>query len=158
MSAPLDISVGTTLWYVPENRRMAGYGGEPRELVVTKVGRQWATVNDPRGTIRRVHMENLRADGEGYTSPGQCYRSREAYEVWLETSTAWGDLLKALDRKYYPPEGMTAQRVRLALGMLQMGGDIDPLRVLIATRDATSDRELADAIAMVEQLVGKGPR
>lgn len=137
------LKTGDTLWYVPENRRMAGFGGEQREFTVTKVGRVWATVADPRKTVERVHTENLRADGKGYASPGQCYRSREHYEEWQATSEAWGDLLRALERKYYPPAGMTARRIRLALGLLRMGGDTDPLAVVQKLLARLPDEEAA---------------
>lgn len=151
MSAPLDIETGTKLWFVPENTRR---GGDPRELTVAKVGRVWLTTEDPLRRVTRVHGESLLADGGGYTSPGRCYRSREDYEAWLETWRTWCDLRHKVDRKLSMPEGLSAQRVRLALGLLRMGGDTDPLQAVRALVDKLpTDRGLETYHAREELAV-----
>lgn len=126
------MKAGDTLWYVPESRRLVGGGGEPRELVITKVARVWLHVNDPRGAVKCVNVKTLCADGGGYTSPGRCYPSRAEYEAQQETNEAWNELQRRMRNDYRQPEGLTAQRVRLALGLMHMGGDTDPLAVVQA--------------------------
>ena len=99
------IVVGQKLWYVPSYRHgLHGY-----EITVTKIGRRWATVSGAdRGT--RIDMATLQADGGEYSSPGQAYLSRDAYENSVVLKEAWRDYCSRLSA-VSPPDGMTMDKL-----------------------------------------------
>lgn len=80
------LQVGQKLWYVPADTRFES----PREVEVTKVGRQWVQL----GQRFRVDLETLCADGGNFPSPGRCYLSRETWEQEQALKSGWKSLRK----------------------------------------------------------------
>jgi hypothetical protein len=121
--------VGQTLVYVPSEKRRGG----PEPVVVTKVARKWVSF---KGDGRYAHENRFdkdtgEADGAGYSSPGCIYLTMAEYQAKLDLDAAVLALRERLDWRGGPlPKDLTAQRVRLAMGMLLMGGDTDPLGVV----------------------------
>jgi hypothetical protein len=109
-----DVKAGDTLWYVPH----ISYRGSQRELTITKVGRIWASTGDRIPT--RIHKRTLEVNGEGFSSPGRCFRSRDHYERWKVAVDVWNRLRRRMND--CPPD-VTEQRVRQAAALL--GVEID---------------------------------
>lgn len=106
--------VGQTLLYVPNDLRRS----EPREVTVTKIGRKWADIS---GGYNRISITTLDVDGYGYSSPGKCWRSREAYESHKKLCEAWSELRRLIDAKWYVPEGVTLSQIENAKRSLFKG-------------------------------------
>lgn len=115
---------GQALVYVPSEKRRGG----PRPIVVNKIGRQWVYF-EGLGLRGRFDKSTLRVDGGGYASPGQVYLTMEEYQQELDLSEAWSEL-RNKTQVWLGSEGLTARRVRLAMGILLVGGDTDPLKVI----------------------------
>jgi len=75
-----EYKIGQTLWYVPIRRH-----GQPCEVTITKVGRQWLTLSNGH----RVCKEDLVCDGKGYVSPGRCYVSQDEYRQEALLNNQW---------------------------------------------------------------------
>jgi hypothetical protein len=159
--------VGQALVYVPEDKRRGG----PEPVLVTKVARKWISfAAEGRRLENRFDRATGRVDGGGYSSPGNIYRSMEAYREELGRDQALLELRERLDWRSGPlPTGITAQRVRLAMGLLLIGGDTDPLEALREARDAMKRvlpqargalpiQDLERAIRLIEQLGINGPQ
>ncbi|PZO78456.1 MAG: hypothetical protein DI629_12220 [Mesorhizobium amorphae] len=102
-NAPLY--VGQQLWYVPsDSRRFTA-----RFVTVEKIGRRWAEI----GPHERIDKTTLIADGRGFSSPGTCYRSKEAYEASVTLSQAWFSLVKEMNHRWSPPAGMTMEKIAI---------------------------------------------
>lgn len=54
-------------------------------MTVNKVGRKWAAID----MHMRIDINTLAADGGNYSSPGQCYLSKEAYEAEVLLNETW---------------------------------------------------------------------
>lgn len=85
------LTVGQKLWFIPQER----YQGDPCEVTVTKVGRQWAAV-DGTSQSYRVDIDSLVMDSKGYGGVGRCYLSREMYESEKRRQTAWDNLQRRM--------------------------------------------------------------
>lgn len=103
--------VGQELWFSPEDRR-GGAKGYPVRVI--QVGRKWAKL-DGSG---RVNMETMWIDGEGYSSPGRCWLSQEAWLAEEARQKAWSDLRKIVDRKYQAPDDISEQNIKSAIGLI----------------------------------------
>jgi len=95
-----DLKVGDKVWYVA-NQRHRSAPIEQREMTVTKVARKWVTLDWPNWRPMRIDKETWIADGGGFTSPGRCYASKEAYAEYLLVSAAWTNLVRRMP--YLPP-------------------------------------------------------
>lgn len=102
--------VGQKLWYVPTDRRWS----YEREVTIKKIGRVWATLNSGE----RVNLVNLRVDGKGYMSPGQCWPSREAWEAEKSRQEAWSTLYRAVRESISVPHNLNEQKIRAAIELL----------------------------------------
>ncbi len=110
------LTVGQRLYVVPTQRHQ----GDPKWIVVEKIGRRWATCHTP-DRYRfpyRVDKNTLRVDNGGYGSPPQCYVSEEAYQVERDRSALWKELRGRVDRAYEVPAQVTMDQMRTVLGWL----------------------------------------
>lgn len=109
---PHGLFNGQTLLFVPHGNRST-----EREVKVIKVGRVWAETSG----YRRISLQTLTADGRGYSSPGRCWLSREAWEADKAESAAWNafrDIIKdCRDR----PSGATPHRLAQAAFIFGLG-------------------------------------
>lgn len=87
MSTPAKLTVGQKLWFVPREKRTLG---DSREVTVTRVGRSWADADGIRGY--RIGIADLIVDEPKYGGIGQCYVSREAYEIEHARDVVWDAL------------------------------------------------------------------
>jgi hypothetical protein len=151
-----EFKPGQDLVAVYENHR--GERGAPKPVKVTKVGRKWVHISGENYEAR-FDRESLQLDGGQYSSSGRVFFSMEELRE-SEESRQYGRLGLS--------DGLTALRIRLALGMLLMGGDTDPLhalqssleamkRVLPQTRGALPIQDLEYAISLCERLGIKVP-
>lgn len=108
MANPHGLKVDQTLWYVPTFR------GSPHDVQIVKIGRAWATLNRDG----RISIETLRVDGEGYTSPGRCYLSREDYEKRFTIAIACDSFKELIISFRYLSPGMTADNFAAAAALL----------------------------------------
>lgn len=106
----MSLQVGQKLWYVPNDKRW----GKEQEIEVTKVGRKWANV----GYLGRIDIETLSVDGRGYSSPGQCYLSREEWERNEVLSDAWWEFKELIKKTNKRPEGITIESIEQAKRLL----------------------------------------
>lgn len=109
------LQVGQTLWYIEFN----GYRRAPPEerghkVTVTKIGRHWAELGSARF---RINVNTLLADGRGYSPPGRCYLSREAYLAEISLASLWGDFTRRISR-INAPDGITEDAIRQAACLL----------------------------------------
>jgi hypothetical protein len=86
--------------------------------VVTKVGRKWVTFKEGWAEDR-FDMETGRIDGGHYTSPGDVYPSREAYDEKVTKHRRWEHL--AMLTRGNPPKDMTRERIEAAIKILSDG-------------------------------------
>lgn len=100
-----ELKVGQKLWFVPCGLRKRR---DPCEVAVVKVGRKWVTLDIGNPPYRMAKGE-MYVDGNGYTSPGSCYLSREEYEAEVALRSAWRDLVTWISAS--PPEGITLDKI-----------------------------------------------
>lgn len=103
---------GQKLWFVGSHPHRHNRGGQ--EVTVEKVGRKWATIS---AGADRIDKTTLRADGGGYTSPGQCYLSEAEYEAEKALSVAWSEFAALMDR-WRMPSDMTLEKITKAREVL----------------------------------------
>lgn len=163
----MNYEIGQALVYVRNDKRIRS---EPEPVVVTKVGRKWVSFEGgERNFANRFDQATGWVDGGSYSSPGRIYPSMQAYQEELDKEQALEELRRRLDwRSGKLPDGLTAQRVRLAMGMLLAGGDTDPLQALCASQHAMKRvlaqspdwcrEDLERAIRLCEQLSIGGPQ
>lgn len=106
-----------TLWFVGSG----SFFRERGEVTVLEVGRKWARIT---GAFKgRIAVDTLMADGAGYSCPGTCYASEEA---WLKVEgprRAWQALRSNMDTAC--PAGMSFEAI-VEAGKL-LGIDVDAL-------------------------------
>lgn len=104
---------GQKLWMVPHQR----YIGEPREVTITKVGRKWLTLDSGH----RAAVDGLALDGGGgYSSPGVCYLTREAWEADKALNDAWDKLRKDVELVRRVPNAIAVQDIYDARKLLRL--------------------------------------
>ena len=106
------LAAGQKLWYVPDGSLSL----HAREVTIAKVGRVWAAME---GWLKlRISLNDLSADGYGYSSPGRCYFSREEYETELALAAAWGSLRRKVNEGWLAPAGVTVEAIEHAAALL----------------------------------------
>lgn len=79
------------LWFVGSGNFVRVRG----EVTVTEVGRKWARIT---GVFKgRIEIDTLKADGAGYSSPGTCYASEEAWIIADGPRRAWQALRSKME-------------------------------------------------------------
>jgi hypothetical protein len=107
MSEKKQLTAGQVLYLVPYQR----YQGQPRDTVVTKVGRKWAYIENDR---YRIDLATLVIDCEGGTSLGRCYVDKERYLADQEKQSAWDKLRQGIQNRYAVPANVTIETIRAA--------------------------------------------
>lgn len=106
-----EIKVGTKLWVVMHRPHLP-YPNH--EAIVVKVGRRWLTLESKYSAsghqTMRADKDTLRLDGQGYSSPGNCYRSREAYEREQLRRNGWRDFVRRMS--YNVPDALSLEDVQ----------------------------------------------
>lgn len=104
--------VGQKLWFV-RNNNTGGFSSKQYEVTVTKVGRLWATLDN------RMRCDfNGIVDGGGYSSPGQCYESREEYESISALENAWREFQMNIYAYRKSPESVSVENIAEAKRIL----------------------------------------
>ena len=96
-------------------------------LYVSKIGRKWLTLKHAGDgwCDNRVAIGTAEIDGDGYSSPGMIYRSREAYEASVRRGQAWSALEKGILGMYRgPADHISTEAIHEAARLL--GLDISP--------------------------------
>src|SRR4051812_39221275 len=101
----INLVVGQKLWWVNNRNRPDAY-----EVVVTKVGRKWATIDDRH----RIDLSTLHADRAGYSSPGRCYLSRTDWEAETALNAAWEEFRREVGNIYRRPAYVTLENIATA--------------------------------------------
>lgn len=114
MKATPQLTVGQQLWFVYSDKRRR----DPRYVTVAKVGRKYAEVNEMPYKIR---LDDLAADDPNYSSPGQCYLSKEAWEAEDALLEAWRGFLDVVGRHWKPPASVTLADIEQARRLLGLG-------------------------------------
>lgn len=101
--------VGQTV-YVVFDRKYDGHDPEGRIETITKIGRRWIEVGDPRWRKARFDAETMILDGGNYSSPGRIWPSEAEYRESLEVQKAWRDLVSRLP--WQAPNHFTVEDVK----------------------------------------------
>lgn len=119
MPNPYNLTIGQKLWYVPGDTHF----DRPREYEIVKIGRQWAQLGADGQAYRefRADLETLAIDGHGYSSPGRCYLSLEAYEAEVGLSVAWRSFQRDIERMRAADPQITIENIAAARKVLGMG-------------------------------------
>lgn len=111
MKTAKDFTVGQNLWFQPFDTRW----DSGKEVKVTKIGRAW--VHTTGGY--RFNPESMIANGEGFSSPGRFYQSKDAYEEHAAAGALHRQLYSKMIRGHLPIEITTAD-VRTAASHLRI--------------------------------------
>ena len=104
----MDFKVGQELFWVDRMRKIN------RAVTVEKIGRKWVYLSNHH----RIDHETMEADSGGYSSPGKCYLSEQAYLNWLFIINEWSELKKEFIG-FYPPKGMTMDKISQIKNILE---------------------------------------
>lgn len=112
--------VGQKVYYVPRSR-----AGQPRNMVVTKIGTKYFHAVAPTATTRLLDQPvTLFRLGtwreEAGINPGQAWESREAYEAQAERAGQWQRLRAHLSASYIAPDGVTTDDINAAAKLLRL--------------------------------------
>ena len=110
MTARPKLAVGDELFLVDHIGRAVRKG----PVIVTKVGRKWASIvdkADARFERPRINLDNWICDGGNYTSPGRCYASQEEYEAEQRLSLGWNELQKRMRDQWSRPPHITIEDI-----------------------------------------------
>ena len=107
-----QLAVGDTLWLVYNEKRR----GNPREIVVSKVGRKWIYFDDGRS---RFDLETKRVDAGVYSSSATIYESKEVYDKEVSLCLLWQKLYRHMEGRYRAPiKGLTEDAINQAAKLL----------------------------------------
>ena len=110
-----EFTVGQTLYYAPESRH-----DQSKYVTITKIGRAWLYCDR-----MRISKETLRADGNGYASPGKCWLSKESYDQYRELCKAWSDLRRKVDEQRSPRKDLSVDDIQGAIRLLFPGEKVN---------------------------------
>jgi hypothetical protein len=106
-----EYKVGDKLWWVgSDNKRTQ------REVTIEKVGRVWLTLSNHH----RVDKVTFVAFAGGYSSPGTCWLSKEAYEHCARLERSWGALRRAVSNTWNVPDDVTLEDIKAAAMYLKL--------------------------------------
>lgn len=95
MSNPHNLKVGQKLWFVGAR----GFRNE-YEVEIINVGRVYASIS----RAGRIFLDTLLVDGGGYSSPGRCYLSRDAWDAEKSRDLAWANIRSAISQQHSTPK------------------------------------------------------
>ena len=101
------MKVGDKLWW----GSIGNSRGTPYEVTVTKVGRLWVYLSNDY----RIDTQTLQGDGNGYSSPGCCWLSKEAYDDEVEARRVLSLIRDAVGYGKAPCDAATAHQVAVLL-------------------------------------------
>lgn len=109
-----QLAVGDVLWLV--------YNGwlrnQPREIVVSKVGRKWVYFDKMDS---RFDAETWLVDGGRSGSPATIYESQDEYEKIVSLEKAWGRFSESVRNQYgHTPKGVTEEAIEQAAKLLNI--------------------------------------
>ena len=111
-----QLAVGDTLWFVYNETRR----GNPREIVVSKVGRKWIYFDDGRS---RFDLETRRVDAGVYSSSATIYESKEVYDKAVSLRLLWQKFYLEIGGWYRDPmKGITEDAINQAAKLLGLWG------------------------------------
>ena len=111
-----QLAVGDTLWLVYIETRQRN----PREIVVSKVGRKWIYFDDGRS---RFDMETKMVDAGVYRSDAVIYESKEAYVKAVSLRLLWQKFYLEVAGRYRAPiKGITEDMLNQAAKLLGLWG------------------------------------
>lgn len=94
-----------------------------QNIIITKVGRDWATTNSRDGRQwHRFSLETWAIDGRGFSSPGMAYESFDQYLAESQLEEAWRQFRRDMHYLTDMPESMTVERINQARQLLGMQG------------------------------------
>lgn len=109
--------------------RHQGPLNDPRGMKIVKIGRKWATIQQPNGFTDRFCVDDddedgrrdpendgpYRIDGGDYGSPGRVWRDEAHHHAYVAKQTAWTRLTAhARERSSMPAHLTTAQLEAIA--------------------------------------------
>lgn len=108
------MEVGQKLYYQPykanvnRDKQPSGY-----QVVVTKVGRIWTTVQNPVCTweVFRIDNQTMTADGKQHISPGKCWYSKELYQEEMNRLEAWDTFRSLVGGNVRPPKHLSLRDI-----------------------------------------------
>jgi hypothetical protein len=106
-----EYKVGDKLWWVSNGNIPA-----QKEVTIEKVGRVWLTLSNRH----RVDKVTFKADVAGYTSPGTCWLSKEAYEHCARLAKSWSLLRSAVSNRWNVPDDVTLEDIKAAAMYLKL--------------------------------------
>lgn len=112
MTAP-KLTVGQTLWYIPEYRQRPDAG---REVTVERIGRAYAYLAK---SGLRVCLKTWFVSSPGWTGQGKCYASEAAWRDAVETMEMWRQFCRTVARVDLRP-GVTVADISAAAALLKI--------------------------------------
>ena len=107
------VKVGARLLWV-ERPRWTGGSPTKKWIVVTKVGRRWASFLPEGSRIEdRFDMDTFYVDGHGYSPRGRIYADEWEHEMAVEATETWAKFKAAAYRAGAVPDGMDAKDIML---------------------------------------------
>lgn len=106
-----DLVIGQKLWFVTSTNR-SRWGANDYYVSISKIGRKWVYVKHTEGGYDkgRIGIDDLRMDGGDYTSPGECYISKESYEKEKHRNVVWERILNSI-RYSACPKNMSIEKL-----------------------------------------------
>lgn len=104
-----QFKVGQKLIFVHSDARLR----KPYEITIQKIGRKWLYTQ-----THRVDCETLFVDGKGYSSPGRCYLTIEAWHQADRLSRTWVAFRKELNNQWKTPAGVSVDDILEASKLL----------------------------------------
>ena len=114
----MNLKVGDRLFLVPYSR--VDCRAKTEWVTVATIGREWVTVaaSHTRQWRFRKSDPEMRLDWNGYSSPGRCYASEEAYKAEKENQKKWERIVTFVRGCHTtPPDGVDLDAVAKLLGI-----------------------------------------
>jgi hypothetical protein len=90
------------------------------EVKITKLGRRWISLVSDRGwPAGRFDATTRALDGEGYSSPGSVWTSREEYTEHLTKITLWAEIRTTLNGIYGAPNWLSVSDMQTIKRLLK---------------------------------------
>lgn len=106
----MSYQVGQQLWCSYSQIRST-----PEYVSITKVGRKWLELSNRY----RAEKETLKLDGGAYSSPGQCYISKEEFDNVVFLNDKWNEFQRLIRNGYARPKHLTADMIDGMMSMIK---------------------------------------
>jgi hypothetical protein len=111
------LKVGDRLWLVEARGRTT----QGNYVIVSKVGRKWATITDAEHPARqrgRIDLRSLYVDNSGFGLRDRCYLSRQQYEDEVAADKAWREFRSEISTAFRRPSHVTINMIEQAKAAL----------------------------------------